>query len=366
MIIRAEAKKPQYLITACVMILLVFGLAMLSSASSNLGESKFGDTYYYLKHQALYGGLIGLIGFYLMSKIPYKKYLNLSLPLLIISIVLLVLIFTPWGVSAKGATRWLSLFGIPFQPSETLKITYIMYLAAWLAQRSERRKDFWKGFVPFLCVSALVAGLLLAQHSTSIVVILIASGLIVYFVSGAKLRYIFGTVALGLAVLTLVTYVTPYRFERIKNFLNPQDNALAGGYHLSQALIAIGSGSIKGVGYGQSTTKISTLPEPIGDSIFAVIAEETGFIGSMALLAVFGVLIGKIFIVAWKKRDKFGQLMLVGFGSVIAIQTLVNIGAISGILPLTGTPLPFISYGSTALIVFLAMSGLVVNIVKSN
>ncbi len=354
-----------YVIVACTGILVVFGLVMLASASSHLGQTKFDDTYFYLTRQILYGLSFGVVGFFLGWWINYQRYEKFSLIFLCGSLILLALIFTSMGVHANGASRWLKIGPITFQPSELLKITYIMYLAAWLGKRGERSRNFWNGFFPFLLVSAVISGLLLAEHATSIVVILMGTALIVYFASGAKLRYVAGLALVGTLALAAIVYVTPYRLERVMTFVRGEELDVRGaGYQLNQALTAIGAGGLWGVGYGQSTTKISYLPEPIGDSVFAVVAEEFGFVGSAAVLAVFLILVVRIFLRARGSRDKFGQLLLVGFGSIIALQVFVNVGAISGIIPLTGTPLPFISYGGTALAVFMTISGILVNITK--
>ncbi len=192
--------------------------------------------------------------------------------------------------------------------------------------------------------------------------IIVLTALIVYFVSGAKLSYLFGTAALGILLIITVSIFTPYRWNRIMAYINPESNIQSSGYHINQALIAIGSGGFLGVGYGQSATKVSFLPEPIGDSIFAVIAEEFGFLGSSIVVLVFTILVTRIFILSMRTEHKFGQLLLVGFGSIIGIQSFVNIAAISGLIPLTGMPLPFISYGSTAMIAMLTMLGIIINI----
>jgi len=354
--------RPDYFILFCVGLLVVFGLVMLASASSHLGETKFGNSYFYLKHQILYGLSLGILGFLAAYAIPYSFYRKIALPLIIVSALTLFLVFTPLGFRAGGAERWVSLGPITFQPAEFLKLAFIIYLAAWLSGDKERVESFSRGYLPFLLVAGAISILLIKQPSTSVVAILMASALIVYFVSGAKLKYIFGTIVLGVAALAVLIYVTPYRFQRVVNFLHPQADQLGAGYHLNQALIAIGSGGLTGVGYGQSTTKINFLPEPIGDSIFAVIAEETGFIGASVLILLFMALVIRTFMLARKTTDKFGKLLLVGFGSLIALQAAMNIGAISGLLPLTGTPLPFISYGGTALAVFMTMGGIIVNI----
>lgn len=359
-----RAYKPDYLIIFCLAFLVVFGLVVLASASSHLGQTKFNDSFYYLKHQIFYGLSIGLLGFFAGYKIYYRRYQKIAFILLLISILALALVFTSLGFKAGGAERWVKMGPITFQPGELLKLTFIMYLAAWLAGRGERQKSFLSGFLPFFVVIATIGALLFKQPATTTVVIIIISALVIYFVSGAKLFYIAATGALGVIAVGALIYFTPYRLERIVNFLEPNANPLAGGYHINQALIAIGSGGLAGVGFGQSTTKIQYLPEPIGDSIFAVMAEELGFIGSLALLSIFTVLILKTLFLARKTKDRFGKLLLVGFGTLISLQVFVNIAAISGLIPLTGIPLPFISYGGTALAVFMMMGGIVVNISK--
>ncbi len=354
--------KPDYVILACLAFLVLLGLVVLNSASSNLGESKFGDSFYYLKHQIYYGLSFGILGFFIAYKMHYRRYQKFAVPLLLISIVFLTLVFTPLGFQAGGAERWVRLGPVTFQPAEFAKLTVILYLAAWLSGQRRRTNNFWQGTVPMMALLLLVCGLLLKQPATSTVVILFLSAMIVYFVSGARLWHIGIFCAVMGAIIAALIVATPYRMQRITNFLKPNADPLAGGYHLNQALNAIGAGGIAGVGYGQSTTKISALPEPIGDSIFAVLAEEFGFIGSISLITLFGILVMRIFLLARKTSDKFGKLLLVGYGSLISLQVFVNIGAISGILPLTGVPLPFISYGGTALAVFMTIGGIVSNI----
>lgn len=359
-----NSRKPDFLVMIFVFIIVAFGLVMLSSASSDLAKIKFGDSYYYLKHQILMGLIPGLIGFFLASVIYYQYYKKLAVIFFIFSILLLILVFSPLGISAGGATRWLKLGPLIFQPSEFLKFSFIVYIAAWLSGSERRKNVFFEGYAPFLIICGLVSFILLIQPSTSAAAILIAAALAVYFASGAKISYIAGTVILGLVVFLAISYLTPYRWQRIVSFVDHSQNILGSNYHINQSLIAIGSGNIFGVGYGESTTKIHYLPEPIGDSIFAVIAEELGFIGSAGLILCFLFLVTRIFILARRSKDQFGQLLLVGFGGLIGFQTFINIGAISGFLPLTGTSLPFISYGGTALTVFMFISGIIVNISK--
>jgi len=356
-------REPDYVIILCTLILVVFGLIMLSSASSELGKIRFGDSYFYLKHQIIYGLLFGIIGYWFGSKFYYRYYQDFAVVMLVCNLVLLFLLFSPLGLTLGGATRWLALGPIVFQPSEFLKITFIIYIASWLG-KSFRQKSFFGGFLPFMLISGIVAGTLIFQPATSIAVILLATALIVYFISGARISYIFGAIILGLILLAAIIYATPYRWERIKSFINPTVNMQSSSYQINQSLIAIGSGRLTGVGFGKSTTKLYYLPQPIDDSIFAVIAEELGFIGAILFIAVLIIFIVRIFILAYKNPDNFGKLLLAGFGSLIAIQAFMHIGAISGIIPLTGVPLPFISYGGTALTIFMTISGIIVNISK--
>ncbi len=358
----AAKHKPDYVILACVAFLILFGLVMLSSASANLGESKLNDNYYYLRHQFLYGFLIGLALFFITSKIYYGIYEKLAVPLIIVAIILLLLIFTPLGIKIGGATRWLLFGGFTFQPSEFIKLASVIYFSAWLAGDKDRQNNLWKGFVPFVMVLTVIGAILLKQSSTSIFALIFATACIVYFACGAKLTYPLGAASLGILGLIIVIIFTPYRWSRVSAYLNPTINQTTSGYHINQALIAIGSGGLYGVGLGQSTTKINYLPEPIGDSIFAVIAEEFGFIGASATVLIFGLLVIRVLMLASRVDHKFGQLLLIGFGSMLGLQSFINIAAISGIIPLTGIPLPFISYGSTAMIILMTTMGIVTNI----
>jgi cell division protein FtsW len=364
---------PDYIFLSCVILLTVFGLVMLSSASSDLGKIKFNDTYYYLKHQLIYGLTFGIVGFLATFLIHYRFWQKLAFPLLLFSVLSLILVFTPLGFSHSGANRWLSLGPLSVQPAEFLKLTFIIYLSAWLSSQKGkglgRQKNLLSGYLPFLIISGSIAFLILIQPSTTTVAIIMAAGLLVYFASGARLSFVAGTILLGLACLALVVFITPYRFERAETYFktligSPNVDSQAQGYHSDKAKMAIGSGGLFGVGFGKSTTKFKYLPEPIGDSIFAVVAEEFGFIGSAILIGIFLTLFIKGIVIAKKSRDQFAALTTAGFVSIIAIQTFIHIAANSGILPLTGVPLPFISYGGTSLAIFLTMSGVIANISK--
>jgi cell division protein FtsW len=363
---RTSAGTPDYFLLAALCILLVFGLAMLSSASSGLGKQLFNNSYYYLEHQLEFGLMIGLAGFLVGYFVPYYKFKNVAFVLLLISMAALVLVFTPLGTAASGSTRWLRFGPLSFQPAELMKLTYILYLAAWLSNSKKRATDFQSGLIPFAIISGVMAVLLILQPATSTVAILLGAGLVVYFVSGAPWKYILGIIGIAVAAVVLLVFITPYRMARITGFLHPTQNLQGQNYQVNQSLIAIGSGGLWGVGYGQSATKDSYLPAPIDDSIFAVVAEELGFIGAGCLVALFAIVTFRMFWLAKRTGDQFGRMILIGFGTVIALQAFVNMASISGIIPLTGVPLPFVSYGGTALAVFITMSGVALNVTRYN
>ena len=364
--LRKSGHQPDYFLLSLVLILTLFGLAMLSSASSELGKVRFNDSYYYLKHQAYFGLSLGIAGFLIGYLIRYQHWKKFALPLLVLNLIALVLVFTHIGLATGNANRWLKIGPLSFQPAESMKLAFIIYLAAWLSNpKIKRTTKFFEGFLPFALISGFIAILLFLQPATSTVAILLGSGLIVYIIDGAKIRYIALIILIGiLGVATLIS-ITPYRKERILGFFNKTEDVSGKNYQVNQALIAAGSGGLMGRGYGQSVAKVNNvLPASIDDSIFAIISEEVGFIGAGAVVMLFGMLSFRMFYLAHRLRDRFGRLILIGFGSIIAFQSLVNMASISGLIPLTGVPLPFISYGGTALAAFLTMSGIAVNISK--
>jgi cell division protein FtsW len=357
--------RPDYFFLAILFALVVFGLAMLVSASSALGQSQFNDSYFYLKHQLMYGLLPGIAGFLLGYFMSYEHWKKVALPLLAVGIVCLALVFTHFGLVLNGTNRWLRFGPIQFQPAEIVKLIYILYVAAWLSNaKLKREHDIRRGLIPFLIVSGVIAGLLILQPATSTVAILLGSGLVVYFASGAPKRYLVGIILLAIFIITAVVYVTPYRRARILGFLNQSANTQGENYQVNQALIAIGSGGLWGVGYGQSAAK-ANLPAVIDDSIFAVIGQELGFVGTAVLIVLFCLFAVRLFWDARRVSDRFGRLLLIGIGTIVSVQAFVNIASTAGVIPLTGVPLPFVSYGGTALAAFLMMSGIAANVTKS-
>jgi cell division protein FtsW len=356
--------RPDSFLLALIVILILAGLAILASASSDLGRIKFNDSYYYLKHQLIYGLSPGFFGLFIGYFFNYQSWKKIAIILLAINLALLVLVLAGLGIVKGGASRWLQLGPIVFQPSELLKLSFIMYIAAWLTGRTNRTTGFWNGLFPFLIICGVTAGLVVLQPATSTVLILLAGGGAIYFLSGAKWRYILATGLVCLVAFGSLIVFTPYRFKRILGFLDKSQDTQVSNFQVNQSMIAIGSGGLFGMGYGKSTAKVGYLPAAVDDSIFAVVGQELGFAGAGFLVVLFGMFVFRLFWLANKTRDKFGKLILVGFATIIGFQSIINMGAISGLLPLTGVPLPFVSYGGTALAVFVTMSGISLNISK--
>ncbi len=348
-----------------IIVFLVFGLIVLSSASVVQAAKNYGSSSYYWRHQLLYGILPGVIALLLMRKFNYKQLRPFALPLLFAALVLMVLVFVPGiGLHLKGATSWLNLRWFTFQPAEALKLALVVYIAAWLGDNRERVKSIQLGLVPFAIIMSFVALLLLLQPDlgTLGIVGIIAGGM--YFIAGLPWKQtVIVAVVLGLLVLGFAAR-SPERWNRIANIFNPTGDVRGSGWQLNQSLIAIGSGGIWGVGFGQSTQKFGFLPEPIGDSIFAIVVEELGLVGGCAVIALFAALGTMLVMIARRAPDAFGSLLASGMAVWVLGQAIVNMMAITGIGPLTGLPLPFVSYGGTSMIAMLAGFGIVLNVAE--
>ncbi len=351
------------MLTVLVFVLVIFGLIMLSSAGVVEGQKRFGSAYYYFIHQLLYGALPGIALFFIFSRVNYKFWKTAALPLLIITVGLMVLVFVPgFSYGLKGAQRWINLKFFTFQPSELLKLSLITYLAAWFSQRESHIKHSVHSLVPFLLVITFIGLLLMLQPDMGTLGLVTIIAVAMYFFGGAKWSHflamvlVFGVLLGGLAILA------PYRFARFKAFINPTADTQGTSYHINQALLGIGSGGIFGLGFGQSKQKLNYLPEPVGDSIFAIIVEELGFVGGIFLLSLFLGLALILLKIAQSTSNQFGKLFTLGITVWITSQAFINISAISGLIPLTGIPLPFVSFGSSALVSILASLGIVINI----
>lgn len=348
-----------------IIILVVGGFLIFSSASLGLLSKQAVKYSNVAFNQTFFGLFLGLIACYMTSQIDYKIYRKYAFYIFIASIVATLLVFVPHiGVAHGGAQRWIYLGPISFQPAEFLKIGFILYFATWLASIKEKASTFTYGFLPFLAMISIVCLILLKQPDTDTFMITFFAGVAMFISGGGRWRYIFALAFISVAGLGLVAYERPYVMSRINTFIHPSENALGSGYQIQQSLIAIGSGGFTGRGFGQSIQKFNFLPEPIGDSIFAVAGEEFGFIGGVCIILLFIFFAFRGLKIAGQVPDTFGRLTVIGIVIMITSQAFVNIGAMVGVLPLSGITLPFISHGGTALFMTLAEVGIILNISK--
>lgn len=342
--------------------LLVLGLFVFLSASfSAFGNiSKFKGI---LFNQLVLGLGGGMCLFLVALRIPYEVFRKYSIWFYAFGIVLLVLVFIPGiGFAHGGAKRWLSLGPLSFQPVEFAKYAVIIYLAAWLAMIKQNVKNTVQGLLPFGIMIGLVGILLLLQPDTDSFLIIALVGMFLYFVSGARWRDIGIMIAIAIIGAGGLLIARPYLLDRVKVFLDPSQDALGSSYQVQQQLIAVGSGKITGRGFGQGVQKFKYLPEPLGDSIFSVIGEEFGFIGSVTIVILYLLLFFRGMWVASRVKNQFGKLLIIGIVSLITFQSFYNIASAIGVLPLGGLPLIFISHGGTALAFALGAMGLVLNV----
>lgn len=356
-----KAREPDYVMIATVLLLVGIGFVILFSASSAKGAFTYGSSTYYVRHQIFYGFLPGLgllAAFYALGP---KRLKRLAIPLFLAALGMLFLVLVPgFGVTIKGATRWLRIGPVSFQPAEFFKFAFIVYLAGFFAKRQSKITSFYEVTLPFLVFLGIAGILLLMEPATGTFGMITLIAFAMYFFSGARLRDVAAAVAVLAIAFALLVFTSPYRFERVMTFLDPARDPKGAGYQITQSLIAIGSGGFEGVGFGHSRQKYNFLPETIGDSIFAIFAEEMGFLGALSLLSLFLLLLYRSVRVALRVDDPFMRLLAVGVAAWIVGQAFVNIGALTGLLPLTGIPLPFVSYGGSALMAELAAIGALV------
>jgi len=358
-------RDPDYTFMILLGLILLLGLLFLSSASSVISYDKFGDAYYYLKSQIFKGVIFGSIFFFIFSKIHYVKLKKYVLPFLILSIIFVGLVFIPGvGVELLGGRRWISLFGFTFQPTELLKLAMVIYLAAWFDSRQQVIKDFKQVYLPFVGVLALIGLIVMLQPDLGTTVLSIAIAMTMYFLAGGHLGLIIGSGMLSAALVWWLIKIAPYRADRLNIFLHPELDPQGIGYHINQAFLTIGSGGLFGRGIVRSRQKFNYLPEVAGDSIFAVMAEELGFIFTVFFILLMFAFFYRGLKIADQAPDMFAKLVTFGIMAWVIWQSLLNIMAMLGLVPLTGVTLPFVSYGSSSLVFLLMAMGIVVNISK--
>jgi cell division protein FtsW len=355
-----------YVFLCITVSLIIIGLLFIYSASSIFALETYGSSLYFVKKQ-LIGIAVGFCGLIIARTIPLNFIKKMS-PLLFLGSLSLTLLTLLPTVSQRihGSSRWLKICGFSFQPSELLKIALILYGAYFLSKRTKRGISFTRTYVPFLITLVFISVILLKQPDFGLTVTLVTTGIMLLFIAQFNMRYLLFTLLPCIPIAIILILIKPYRMQRILTFLNPWSDPQGAGFQIIQSLIAIGSGGFWGIGIGNSKQKFFYLPMQHTDFIFSIIAEETGFIGSLSLIslyilfAYFGLRLGM------SMKDTFCQFVLFGFVILISLQTIINLAVATGLAPTKGIGLPFVSYGNTALVCNMAMIGLIINMVRYN
>ncbi|MES2416130.1 MAG: putative lipid II flippase FtsW [Patescibacteria group bacterium] len=348
-----------------IVTLVLIGVAMFVSASLGILAKSEQTFYSVLISQLVLGLGFGFLGMFLCLKIPYKFWRKYAFYIFLSSIFITAAVFIPHlGFSHGGARRWIELGPVSFQPSEILKFGFIIYFSAWLSWAKNRAKDFKFGILPLAIMLTVIAAILFKQPDTKSFILIAMTGICMLFISGVSWKYIVGIAIAALLVLGSLVAFTPYLKARINTFIHPSENSQGSSYQLQQSLIAIGSGGVFGRGFGQSIQKFSYLPEPQGDSIFAVIGEELGFIGCVAIIFLYVLFALRGLRIANRSPDLFSRLLVSGIVILLTAQSFMNIASIIGVFPLTGVPLVFMSHGGTSLMIDLMAIGIIFQISK--
>lgn len=341
-------------------ILLVFiGAIMVFSASSYYALYEMKDSLFFLKKQMVWAPL-GIVIMTIMMSIDYHKLKPYTWSFYVVTLVLLVLVL--FSEPINGAYRWLDIGGLSLQPSELGKYAMVAVLALLIDVRKGAMRNFWKGPAFYILLAALLAGLVLKGRNLSITAVIMIGAFIMVYEGGMLKKHIYTIIPIGAVAGVLFIVFEPYRFTRLMSFLNPWSDPKGDGFQIIHSFYALGSGGLFGVGLGQSKQKALYMPEPHNDFIFSIIGEELGLIGCVVVIGIFAFLILSALSVAAKAKDNYGRLLATGITSIIAVQAIINIAVVTGSMPVTGVPLPFISYGGTSLVINLAAMGVLLNI----
>lgn len=354
--IRLTKKSPDKWLFLVTLIISLFGILMVYDSSVAIAIRDFADQYYFVREQTkwLFLGFGALIFF---SLFDYHHWYKLALPVLLVTLILLLAVFIPGlGVRALGAHRWLNFRFFILQPAELTKLSLIVYLSAWFSVPEKGR------FTAFLLLLGMIFGLVILEPDLGTGIIILSLALVMYFFSGARLSHFLMLMPLLIGGIIIISVIAPYRFSRITSFLHPETDPLGASYQIRQVLIGLGSGGVFGVGLGKSRQKYEYLPEANTDSIFAIIGEEIGIVGAVAVMSLYIFLIWRGFRIAKRAPDLFGKLLASGVAALVGIQTSLNLAAMVSLIPLTGVPLPLISYGGSSLVILLTGIGILLNI----
>lgn len=351
-------------LVVAVLLLSIFGVIMIYSASYVWSTYKYEDAFHYVKHQALFL-VLGVVIMYFVSKFNYRNYYVLANKLLVFAISLLVLVIIPGiGTIRNGSRSWFGIGSFGLQPSEFAKLAIIIFTAKYLTNQEKELKNIKKGVLPIFFVTLLIFGLILLQPDFGTGVILVMSVIGVLFVGGVNFNFFFKLAGIGLVGIIGLIAIAPYRLARILSFLNPWSDPLGSGFQIIQSLYAIGPGGLFGFGFLNSRQKHFYLPEPQTDFIFSIISEEFGFMGILIIASLFITVIIRGFKISRNCQDKFGKYLAFGLIFQIAFQSVLNLMVVVGLIPVTGVTLPFLSYGGSSLLITLVEIGVVLNISK--
>lgn len=355
-------KSPDFIIFFAVLALLGLGVIMVYSSSAVSAYVNYNDSYYFLKRQIIWASL-GILAMLFTMNIDYHIWRKLAKPVFYITLILLVLVLVPGlGKVVNGARRWLGFGSLYLQPSEIAKLGMVLFCSASLAHGQDKITSFFKGLLPHLAILLLVFGLILKEPDLGTALAIGGTVFVLLFTAGAKISHLSSLGFAGIAGIVTAIILEPYRLRRLVAFSDPWADPLNTGYHIIQSLYAIGSGGLFGVGLGRSREKFLYLPEPHTDFIFAILAEELGFIGTVTVIVLFFLFAWRGFKVAISAPDIYGSILAAGLTTMIIMQALMNIAVVTASMPVTGIPLPFISFGGSALIFTLAGVGILLNI----
>jgi len=353
-----------YVLLGATILLLIVGAQMVYSSSVVIAHNEFNDETYFFTRQLLWI-VLGMVGLVVATSIDYHRWQNVSLVLLLLTVIALVLVLIPQLATRQyGSARWLRIGPLPsFQPSELAKLVVCIYMADWLARKGTNVGKLGQGSIPFVIILGIVAGLVVVEPDMGTAVIICAVAFSVFWVAGANLLHLLiGFIPGGLLVIWYATYAAAYRIERFQAFLDPAADPLGKGWQAMQTFIALGSGGLTGVGLGMSRQKAYYLPNAHTDSILAIIGEEMGLLGTLAVIGLLMVIGWRGLRIALRAPDPFGRLLAVGLTSKVLWQAIVNIGAVTNSLPYTGVTLPFVSYGGNSLCISLIGVGLLLSV----
>ena len=360
--LRRHLDAPDLWIPAATVALLAIGVITVHSASTVLSAERFHDPFYYFKRQVMWAGL-GLLLMFLVSRLDYRAFAKYARHIMLLCLLFLGIVLIPHIGTVRGGSRaWLGIGTFGIQPSEFAKFGLILFFSWLLSRDPDRMLSFRKGLLPPLILMSLVVGLIMLEPDLGQSAVIAGATMIMVFVAGARARHLWALAGAGLAAFGAMVAVAPYRLERVVAFLNPWKYPDTSGYHIIMSLLALGRGGLIGAGLGGSTQKHLYLPEPQTDFIFAILTEELGLLGAAATILLFALLIWRGMRAAMRSRDRFGSYLAAGLTGVIAVQALINIGVVSGALPVTGITLPFLSYGGSSLTLMLTAVGVLMSV----